>query len=85
MNKKAEVIFRTPAGETEEVAISKIVKQGTIHEPVLCSAETAQVKNEKEIVECDYGPVKIGIPVFMDNVIGAGRHEHLSRTIRNCR
>ena len=85
MNKKAEVIVRTPAGETGEFAISKIVEQGMIHGPVLCSAETAQVNNGKEIVEYDYGPVKIGIPVFMDDVMGAGSHEHVSRTIRNCR
>ena len=48
MNKKAEVIVRTLAGETEEFAISKIVKQGTIPGPVLCSSETAQVNNGKK-------------------------------------
>ena len=78
MNKKAELITRTPARETGEFAISKIIKQGTIHAPVLCSAETAQVNNGKEMVEYHYGPVKIRILVFMDDVMGAGTIERMS-------
>ena len=37
------------------------------------------------MVKYHYGPVKIGISLFMDDVMRAGRHGHVSRTIKNCR
>ena len=50
-NKNAKVIVATPVGETAEILLSELVKQGTIFGPILCCASTDKVNAiDKEVV-----------------------------------
>ena len=51
MNKKAEIIIDTTAGQTESISIKKIVKQGSTFEPIMCCASTSKASNIGETVQ----------------------------------
>ena len=36
LNKKAEIKIQTPVGETKEIEVKELVKQGTVLGPLLC-------------------------------------------------
>ena len=72
-------------GDPEKFTVSHIVKQETMHGPIICCAETAQLNNKSDEYEYHYGKVVIEIPVFMDDVMTMGDEEHVTKTILNCR
>ena len=80
-NKRSKVTINTPFGETGNIEIEEIVKQGTTYGPVMCCATTARVDDIGEKVCCKYGGTEIGMPVFMDDISAVGEAEK----IRNCR
>ena len=84
LSETADIIVKTPVGETAEFTVKNIVKQGTTHGPVICCAETSKVNDGEETVEYIYGQVTIGIPVFMDETMSAGGHADVTKTIKNC-
>ena len=51
MNKEADVI--TPAGNTDNIQVKEVVKQGTIFGPIMCCAETSTVNSIGEEVNID--------------------------------
>ena len=83
MNKETDIIIRTLVGNTNNIQIKEVVKQGTIFGPIMCCAETFTVNRIGEEVKYSYGKINIGMPVFMDNIATAGKAEH-RKGIKNC-
>ena len=51
MNEKANVIIRTPVGETKRLKLENVVRQGTIYGPEICGASMDEVNGiGKEVV-----------------------------------
>ena len=81
----ANITFKTPVGDTEDFTIANIVKQGTTHGPIICCAEISQVNNSEEPVKYQYEQVEVGVPVFMDDIMAAGDHDHVNKAVKSCR
>ena len=77
MNRETDIIITTPVGNTENIQVKEVVKQGTIFGPIMCCAETSTVNSIGEEVKYRHGEVNIGIPVFMDDIATAGKAEHV--------
>ena len=75
MNKKADIIIRTPIGNTDNIQVKEVVKQGTIFGPIMCCAETSAVNSIGEEVKYSYGKINIGMPIFMDDIATADKAE----------
>ena len=84
MNKETDVIIKTPVGNTDNIQVKEVVKQGTIFGPIMCCAETSTVNSIGEEVKYRYGKINIGMPVFMDDIATAGKAEHIRKGISNC-
>ena len=85
LNETAQVKIYTPYGETENIEIKEVVKQGTTYGPIMCYASTARVNEIGEKVICKYGNIEIGIPVFMDDIAAIRGADTIIKRIRNCR
>ena len=85
MNKRSIVTINTPFGETGNIEIEEIVKQGTTYGPVMCCAVTASVNNIGEKVCCKYGDTGIGMQVFLDDISAVGDAEEVRKGRRNCK
>ena len=84
MNKETDIIIRTPVGNTDNIQVKEVVKQGTIFGPIMCCAKTSTVNSIGEEVKYSYGKINIGMPVFMDDIATAGKAEHIRKGIKNC-
>ena len=85
MNKEADIIIRTPVGNTDNIQVKEVVKQGTIFGPIMCCAETSAVNSiGEEEIKYSYGKINVGMPVFMDDIATAGKAEHIRKGIKNC-
>ena len=84
MNKETDVIIKTTVGNTDNIQVKEVVKQGTIFGPIMCCAETSTVNSIGEEVKYRYGKINIGMPVFMDDIATAGKAEHIRKGINNC-
>ena len=82
MNKETDIIIRTPVGNTDNIQVKEVVKQGTVFGFTMCCAETSTVNSNGE--ELKYGKINIGMPVFMDEITRAGKAEHIRKGINNC-
>ena len=85
MNETAKVKINTPYGDTENIEIKEVVKQGTTYGPIMCCASTAEVNEIDEKVICKYGNIEIGMPFFMDDIPAIGDADTKRKGIRNCR
>ena len=83
-NETSQVKINTPYGDTENIEIKEVLKQGT-YGPIMCCASTVRVNEigEKVIYEC--GNIEIGMPVFMDDIAAIGDAGTVRKGIRNCR
>ena len=84
MNKETDVIIKIPVGNTDNIQVKEVVKQGTIFGPIMCCAETSTVNIIGEEVKYRFGKINIGMPVFMDDIATAGKAEHIRKGINNC-
>ena len=84
MNKETDIIIRTPVGNTDNIQVKEVVKQGTIFGPTMCCAETFTVSSIGEGVKYSSGKINIGMAVFMDDIATAGKTEHIRKGIKNC-
>ena len=84
MNKETDIIIRTPAGNTQNIQIKEVLKQGTIFGLIMCCAETSKVNSIGEEVKYRYGKINIGMPVFMDDIATAGKAKHIRKGVNNC-
>ena len=84
MNKETDIMIRTPVGNTDNIQVKEMVKQGTTFEPIMCCAETSTVNGIAEEVKYRYGKINIGMPVFMDDIATSNKAEHIRKGINNC-
>ena len=84
MNKRSIVTINTLFGETGNIEIEEIVKQGTTYGPVMYCATTARVNDIGENC-CKYEDKEAGMPKFMDDNSSVGDVEEIRKEIRNCR
>ena len=82
--KKQDVIIKTPVGNTDNIQVKEVVKQGKIFGPIMCCAETSTVNSIGEEVKYRYGKINIGMPGFMDDIATAGKAENIRKGINNC-
>ena len=85
LNEKAQVKINTLYGETENIEINEVVKQGTTYGPIMCCASTAKVNEIGEKLICKYGNIEIGMPIFNDDKAAIGDADTIRKGIRNCR
>ena len=85
LNETAQFKINTPYGDTENIETKEVVKQGTTYGPIMCCASIARVIEIGEKVICKYGNIKIGIPVFMDDIAAIRDADTKGKALRNCR
>ena len=68
MNKEVLATVRTPVGETEEVKLEEIVRQGTVGGNKLCIVSTDRINRMGTYAEKD----DIRYPIFVDDMLGMG-------------
>ena len=85
INKTSNIVVDTPVGKTSSITVEEVVKQGTTFGPIMCCASTSRVNEIQEAVKYQYGKVKIGMPVFMDDIAAVGTAENIRKGIQNCR
>ena len=84
VNKETDII-RTTVGNTENIQVKEVVRQGTIFGPVKCCEETSTVNSIGEEVKYRYGKINIRMPVFIDDIATASNVEHIRKGINNCK
>ena len=86
MNEEATLVVKTPVGNTEEIQIRDLVRQGSIYGPTLCCVSTAKVNDIGEEVKESLEEIQIGMLIFMDDINSTSKDaENIKRAIRNCR
>ena len=75
MNKETDIIIRTPVGNTDNIQVKEVVKQGIILGAITCCAEISAVNSIGEEVKYSYGKINIGMPIFMDDIATADKAE----------
>ena len=68
MNKNANVTINTPHGKTSQLTVERIVKQGTVLGPDLCSCSTAELADEN-VGGVAVGSLSIGSLLYVDDMI----------------
>ena len=84
INKETGLIIRTLVGNTDNIQVKEVLKQGTMFAPFMCCAETSTVNSVREKVKYRYGKINIGMQVFMDDIAAAGKAEHIRKGLNNC-
>ena len=73
LNEKAEIVVKTPVGDTEPFYLNDIVRQGTVYGPQICIATMDKVNIVGKDVTTFYSPnVPIQAGIFVDDVTGIG-------------
>ena len=68
MNHYANVTINTPHGQTSRIAVERLVKQGTVLGPDLCSCSTAEMADEN-IGGIAVGSFDLGTLLYVDDMI----------------
>ena len=84
MNKETDIIIRTPVGNTENIQVREMVKQGKIFGPIMCRVESSTVNSTGEEIKYRYGKINLEMPVFMDDISTASKAEHIRKGANNC-
>ena len=62
-----QVKIKIPYGDTKNIKVREMLKQGTIHGTIMCCALTGKVNEIAKKVICNlYGNKEKGVSVFMD-------------------
>ena len=85
MNKEARIKIRTPAGETEEIKIEEIVKQGTIYGQKLCCSSTGKINRNITEEQILYPKVTIQATTYVDDIEAAGSRKFVEAVARRCK
>ena len=85
LNEKAEVVVRTPVGNTQPFTLHNIVRQGSVYGPQICISSMDKINLVGKDVVTFYGPeLPIRAGVFVDDVNGAGEVTTANSVIYNC-
>ena len=86
MNERARITIETPAGDTGEVKVQEIVRQGTVFGPKLCCVSTQSVNDiGHSILSLITPEAGIGAPVYVDDILGVGDVSTMEKVIDNTR
>ena len=86
LNEKANIIVRTPVGNTEPFQLEDIVRQGSVYGPPICTSSMDKVNKMGKNIETPYGPnLSIRAVAFVDDVNGAGGGRVADNLINNCK
>ena len=85
LNERAEVVVKTPVGDTEPFTLRNIVRQGTVYGPQICIATMDKVNLMGKDAVTYYGPdLPIRAGVFVDDINGAGEVVMANNVAYNC-
>ena len=85
LNEKAIFKVQTPAGETEEIEVEEVVKQGTVFGPKLCFASTGKINDGLENKEVLYPEVHLESVIFVDDIKAAGGKSFVEGVMKKCK
>ena len=80
-----DTVADTPVGKTSSITVKEVVEQGTLFVPVMCCTSTSRVNTIPESVKYQYGKVKIGMPIFMDDIAAVEKAADTRKGMQNCR
>ena len=80
-NRNADIIVKTPSGDTEAFAIPNLVKQGTVFRPMLNNCSLGEIFDNGQNYQ--YGEVKISPLEFVDDI--ADINDGIAPTVSNNR
>ena len=87
LNETAEIVVKTPVGNTTEFQVENIVKQGTVIGPILCSASTAECCLEHRSGGSSIGNTSIRSLAYVDDILdiseGVNGAEDAHQTVIN--
>ena len=85
LNEKAEIVVKTPVGNTEPFVLSDIVRQGSVYGPQICIASMDKINRIGKDARTYYSPeVPLESVVFVDDVTGIGGIGASNRLMFNC-
>ena len=85
MNEYAEIVVKTPVGDTEPFCIEDIVRQGTVYGPQICIASMDKINIIGKDLTTYYGPnLVLEASIFIDDVTGMGGVSVANKLIYNC-
>ena len=86
MNEEAKITIQTPVGNSKEIVVKNIVRQGTVYGPQLCAVTMSRVNDIGKRALTFYGPDLVLLPTqFVDDISSAGSVRCVNNTIYNCR
>ena len=85
LNERAEIVVKTPVGDTDSFTLKDIVRQGSVYGPQICIATMDKINLLGKDVSTCYGPnLTLKAVVFVDDVTGAGSINAGNNLIFNC-
>ena len=85
LNAQAEITVRSPAGDTDPINLTKIVRQGTVYGPQICISSMDKINSVGKDIITPYSPnLDIKAVVFIDDICGVGGHRMANNLITNC-
>ena len=86
LNKRAEIKIQTPVGETKEIEIEELVKQGKIFGPLMCCVNSAKINDMKEKAVTHLTPeLYTSALAYVDDIMAAGSKETVESVGKNLR
>ena len=67
LNRNADIIVKTPFGDTEACTIPNLFKQGTVLGPILNNCSLGEISDNGQ--NCQDGEVKVSPLEFVDNIV----------------
>ena len=83
LNKTADIVVKTPVGNTDEFTVRNIVKQGTVLGPLLCSASTAECCEEHTEGGVSVGSCAIRSLAYVDDILDVTEGEEDANIAHN--
>ena len=83
LNKTADIVVKTPVGNTEEFTVNNIVKQGTVLGPLLCSASTAECCEEHTEGGVSIGSSAVRSLAYVDDILDINEDEENANNAHN--
>ena len=85
MNRRARAIIETPYGNTKEIILNKVCKQGTVFAVVIGCKVMERVNGIGERAVTCFGPrLRIESLTYVDDIAGGGKKETIETTVSNC-
>ena len=84
LNKRAEITIQTPVGETKEIEVKELVRQGIVFGPLMCCVNSAQINKMREKTVTHITPeLSIRTLVYVDDILAAGSKDVIEKVGQN--